>query len=221
MSELWNDMLDVLKDISSYLEKQDATQERAKIDEPPKAQETAKPIKGGETPSGFAPAKGIAKEYIPVPTKGTSVDEEDTEEEKKKKEEEEEKEEELEEEEDEKSSDVEELKSLLKDIRNALAKQSNTEQIIKSELKKTLPSVVKAETDKMLRKMGFTPTRPDVMKLGIDEPLDVKKSEDITKSSDGEEKQLEEVNKIVEDMSKKSFRELGAMREKAGLFRAF
>ena len=32
--KFWTDMLGVLKDIGSYLEKQDATQERANIDDP-------------------------------------------------------------------------------------------------------------------------------------------------------------------------------------------
>ena len=61
----WGEMLGVLKDIGSYMEKQDATQERAKIDVPPKISENPKPIKGGEMPAGFKPADKVAKEYVP------------------------------------------------------------------------------------------------------------------------------------------------------------
>ena len=229
MAELWDEMLDVLKDISGYLEKQDATQERAKIDRPPKVQETQKPIKGGESP-GFAPAKGIAKEYVPVSSEGTSVGEdalseatESTMLKQKDKEEDEEEVEELEEtpedEEEKETSDIEELKSLLKDISSALRIKKgedagNISKAVVAELKKSLPSVIQSETHKMLRKMGFAPARPDILKLGIDE--DIKKSEE--KTSD---EAIAEVEKHVTDQTKKSWQELGVEREKLGHFRPF
>jgi hypothetical protein len=118
-------------------------------------------------------------------------------------------------------SDTEELKSILKDIRSALAvNQAKTAEVMKAEIKKSLPNMVKGETDKMLRKMGFVPTRPDVVKMdaegvrGIDSVDEVKKSEDIKKSED-------DVYKIVDDLSKKSWTELGQIREKSGGFHLF
>lgn len=218
-------MLPMLKDISSYLSKQDATMERAKIDMPPEMQETQAPIEGGKMPGTFKPGEGIAKEFVEDPkanSKGEELDsegstmlkEDDDEEEARDK---------SEVEEDEKGEDVEELKSLLKDIRSALIQNSDVAQMVKSEFKKAVPDMVKSETDKMLRKMGFTPTRPDVKRLGLDINSEVKKSEDELdiKKGEGLDKKVEEAYKIVEDLSGKSWGELGQLREKAGLFTPF
>jgi hypothetical protein len=138
-------------------------------------------------------------------------------------------EEEDEEEEDEEVSDedINELKSLLKDIRNAV---STKEQIVKSingvadqisaELKKSLPGLVRDETSRMLRKMGFTPTRPDVVKIGVNEPVETKKVLDegkIEKSTKAEE----DPYKIVAELSNKSWGELGRLREKMGHLKPF
>ena len=237
----WGDMLGVLKDISSYLEKQDATIERAKIDVPPKMQENPKPIKGGELPGTvFKPADNIAKEYVPMSealdrTAGDLKAKEQTflkEEEGMEEEapiaegegEEEapaeeavegEGEEEVSEEEDE---SMDELKSILKDIRNALVTQSRNAEVMKADLKKSVSEMVKKETDKMLRKQGFVPTRPDVQKIdvkksyGVDTPEEttIKKSEDKV-----------DMNKALDDMSKKSWTELGQLREKTQGFSPF
>lgn len=253
---LWGEMLDVLKDIGEYLAKQDAHQEEAKIDKPPKISEGQKPIKGGEAP-GFGPGKNalIAKEFPGAaneprinetsnvqPEEGTLLkgDELDM----------------VEEDEDvdgipSRSSSTEdedggdiledednpeaEFKSLLKDIRNALnvikasSSTSKTKEATKSsktsdsvsksvvdgivaEIKKALPTMINAESHRMLRKMGFSPSRPDIVKFGIDE--------DIKKSEDGDEK-IKEIYKTVDDLSKKSWGELGALRETTGGFNAF
>jgi len=246
----WGEMLGVLKDIGSYLEKQDATQERAKIDVPPKISENPKPIKGGEMPAGFKPADKVAKEYVPfdegidrdaeeldgdeetflkeeeIEDEEEFDDDEELEEEEEEDfvdEEEEEVEDEVEIEDDE--EEIDELKSLLKDIRSALIKQSRTNSVdtVKSELKKSLPSIVKGETDKMLRKMGFIPTRGDIKPLnveksyGLDETEETIINKDIKKGTDNESIMQD----ALDNMSKKSWTELGQLREKNDGFNAF
>lgn len=248
--EFWQDMLGVLKDVSSYLEKQDATQERAKISTPPRIAENPKPIKGGDMPGGFKPADKIAKEFVTqdeaydrdtsyLDSKGATLLKEDedgyVEEDEEMVEEEVEEipevEDEYEEEEEVEEAperyhggedeSIDELKSLLKDIRNALVKKSATDDVMK-EVKKMLPNMVKGESDKMLRKMGFIPTRPDVTRLdvskstGIDSNEEVKSGSNIKKSKDGED-----IGQIVEDLSKKSWTELGQLREKTDGFHPF
>ena len=249
--EFWGEMLGVLKDVSSYLEKQDATQERAKVGTPPKIAENPKPIKGGEMPSTFKPADKIAKEFVTqdgaydrdtqqIDEEGDTLlkEDEDIEEIPEGEEdwEEGEGEEEWTEEEEEETpkrhierhdeahdESIDELKSLLKDISNHLAKQSNMEEIIKSEIKKSMPNMVKGETDRMLRKMGFVPTRPDVSKLdlsqsrGIETIDEVKSGGEIKKSKEG----AEDVARIVEDLSRKTWSELGQLREKTDGFHPF
>lgn len=232
--EMWKEALDVLKDMRDYLEKQDAVQERAKVDKPPKAQETAKPIVGGKASVG-APAKGVAKQYVPIPeeetsvgediesslsgeTEGTLLKEGETEVEDVSDEEIPVEEDEEEEEEEKPTSSDEELKSILKDIRFALSKQANIAPMIAAEVKKSLPGHI----DKMLRKMGFTPTRLDIVKLGmgIDSNAEVKKSEDSEVKGDlrkTEDKIVEGVN----SMTKLTWQELGQLREKEGLFKPF
>ena len=231
---MWGEMLDVLKDISTYLEKQDSEQRRADLDVPPKIQETQKPIKGGEMPGEYGPGKGIAKQLtVPqepqenedtdlAPKEGTLLKEADEEELEDVDEEDEDVADDLDDEgvseeapDSEPTNDIEELKSLLKDIKSALSKSQNTtiSKSITTELQKSLPKLVRTEANKMLRKMGFTPTRPDIVRFGVDE--DIKKSEDNT------ETQMKDVEKAVTDLSKKSFVELGQIREKLGHFRPF
>lgn len=248
--QFWGDMLDTLKDISSYLEKQDATQERAKIDNPPKIAENPKPIKGGNMPADYKPADRVAKEYVPMeeakerdagelnakgqtflkeegelPIEDTEGEEEITEEAGDEGEsvEQETAEDELggEEEEGDEEESMEELKSILKDIRSALVKQQNTAEIVKAEIKKSLPNIVKGETDKMLRKMGLHPTRPEITKLDVSKSYGIDTNEEtkeLKKSADGKEIDM---GKVVDDMSKKSWSELGQLREKTQGFRAF
>lgn len=252
----WGEMLGVLKDIGTYLEKQDATQERAKIDTPPKISENPKPIKGGEMPGGFKPADKVAKEYVPFDEakdrdagelsgdEQTFLKEDELAEEGLGGEEnlgggEEESlggEEEVVEEEipgeeieegvaEEETEDMTELKSLLKDIKTALSKQSNSADVVKAELKKALPSIVKGETDKMLRKMGFIPTRGDIKQIDVSKSFGLDTTEetvtgdskDIKKSVDKEA----EMQDALENMAKKSWTELGQMREKTNGFNAF
>ena len=272
--QFWGEMLGVLKDIGSYMEKQDATQERAKIDVPPKISENPKPIKGGEMPAGFAPADKIAKNYVPFDEgidrdaeelegdeetflkegevaaapaapvantqKGLKIsspradlslsddEDEEYEDEDEEFEEEDEEEEEIEDDEEEIEDDkeeIDELKSLLKDIRSALIKQSKTNSVntVKAQLKKSLPTIVKGETDKMLRKMGFIPTRGDIKPLdveksyGLDETEEVVEVKDIKKSTDKESVMQD----ALDNMSKKSWTELGQLREKTDGFNAF
>ena len=261
---LWGEMLDVLKDIGEYLSKAgDADQKPAAIDKPPKIGENQanKPIKGGEAP-GFGPGKNalIAKEFPPMGSaegnpetseisseEGTMLKAEDLGEMR-------------EEGEDEYRDDIPsresssssssrssedalegedpelELRSLLKDIRNALVMKATSESKSKesskstptktsesvskslvdgvvTEIKKALPSMINAESHRMLRKMGFSPSRPDIVKFGLDE--------DIKKSGDSIEDKSKEVYKVVEDLSKKSWQELGQIREKTGDFNVF
>ncbi len=247
--KFWGDMLGVLKDISQYLDKQDATQERAKIGTPPKIAENPKPIKGGDMPSGFGPADKIAKEYVPmdeakdrdtmdlegknetflkedeieedIPGEDEEIDE-GAEEDVEGYEEDEDTENIEDVEEGAESEDIDELKSILKDIRSALSKQVDVNSVMKSEVKKALPNIVKGETDKILRKMGFVPTRPDVKRidgqgLGIDSTEEAVKADTIKKSVDKQSEAL----KVVEDLSKKSWTELGQIREKTEGFSPF
>ena len=254
----WGEMLGVLKDIGSYLEKQDATQERANIDVPPRMQENPKPIKGGEMPAGFRPADKVAKEYVPFDeardrnageldgNEQTFLKEDELEEEELEDEvdeeqnryqddeeeemeddveedlEEDEEDEELDEEEDE---ELDELKSILKDIKSALVKQSNgnSANVVKAEIKKSLPGIVKGETDKMLRKMGFIPTRGDIKRIdveksyGLDDTEETLGSKDIKKSKSNEAVMQD----ALDNMSKKSWTELGQLRENTDGFNAF
>lgn len=251
---LWGEMLSVLKDIGTYLEKQDAFQSRANIHPAPKIRENPPAIEGGDMPDEYKPAGNIAKQLVYKDTSssessGSSSDESSSdksssestpssetsttgdeieevgEEEVPEKEEEPAEEEGWVEDEDKekvtKGDDIEELKSILEDIRAALlGNKADSVEVAKAEIKKALPNIVKSETDKMLRKMGFVPTRPDVTRInteggrGIDTVDEVKKTDEIKKSQD-------DVYKIVDDLSKKSWTELAQMREKTGGFRLF
>lgn len=224
------DVLAVLKDMSAYLEKADTTQEKAKISKPPKTGEGQKPIVGGAAP-GYKPGDGIAqKEYVEIPKASPiagTVNPGDGEEAtllKENEEAEEEKDEyrgEEEENKEESDEDVEEIKSLLKDIVSLLSKSSRTPTIDKDFIRKE----VRKEADLMLRKMGFHPTRPDVVRLntmGVDQTQDIKKSEDsIGKLDSGVDKNQADAFKIVDDLSKKSWREINSMRQNLGGFEAF
>jgi hypothetical protein len=250
--QFWGEMLDCLKDIGSYLEKQDATQERAKISNPPKIAENPKPIKGGNMPSDYKPADRVAKEYVPMEEaqdrdagelnakgqtflKEAELEEEIPAEEGEGEEEYSEDEEEAEGEgesveqetaenelsEGGEEESMDELKSLLKDIRNALVKQSNATEVMKADLKKSLAPIVKSETDKMLRKMGLHPTRPEIQKLDVSKSYGIDTNEEtkeVKKSADGK---TPDMNKILGDMSKKSWSELGQLREKTDGFSPF
>ncbi len=226
---LWGEMLDVLKDISNYLEKEVVIQEKAKIDKPPKISEYQEEMTGGPAPSG-KPAEGVAqKGYIAIPDvqdeDTTSIEESGASALKKaEKEDDSDKEDsDSKEESDEESDDVEELKSLLKDIKNALLTKSvdskDISKLISTEVRREIPSAV----DKMLRKMGYAISKPDVTKLdagafGVEE--DVKKSGDEKKVEDLD-KQVEEANKTVNDLTKKSWSELGRLRDQLGDFKVF
>jgi hypothetical protein len=248
--QFWGDMLGVLKDIGSYLEKQDAEQSRAKIDVAPKMQENPKPIKGGTMPAGFGPAARVAKGYVPMEEaqerdaselnarEQTFLKEEGMEEEIPVDDEEEDNGEEYSEDEEEAEEEgepvaqeeeengggeesMDELKSLLKDIRNALVKQSNTAEIIKADLKKSLAPIVKSETDRMLRKMGMHPTRPEIQKLDVTKSYGIDTTEETTKVEKSADGKTPDMNKVLGDMSKKSWSELGQLREKTDGFSPF
>ena len=248
--QFWGEMLGVLKDIGSYLEKQDAEQSRAKIDVAPKMQENPKPIKGGTMPAGFGPAARVAKGYVPMEEaqerdaselnarEQTFLKEEGMEEEIPVDDEEEGNSEEYSEDEEEAEEEgepvaqeeeengggeesMDELKSLLKDIRNALVKQSNTAEIIKADLKKSLAPIVKSETDRMLRKMGMHPTRPEIQKLDVTKSYGIDTTEETTKVEKSADGKTPDMNKVLGDMSKKSWSELGQLREKTDGFSPF
>jgi len=225
---LFKATLETMQDIAGYLEnmdtlqKQVAIQERAKIDKPPKAQEFQDEIEGAAA-STNKPTEGIAKEYISIPdnpkhspsgdiksSAQTMIKAEDTEDEESETSEEESTEE------TEPTQNTEEVKSLLKDIRDALSKSVDVDSRIEAGIKKAMP----AQMDKMLRKMGFQPTRQDVTRLGLDSNAEVVKSEDklevktdIRKSDDA----------VIAEMinPNKSFGELARMRESLGQFNPF
>jgi len=237
-NNLWGEMLDVLKDISTYLAKSDSEQKTASLQKPPKTGEDQEAIKGGPAPSA-GPGKGaLVKNFVPSesqPNASEGIDSDEGTELKKEEEYEEggrngesdddddyddddDDDEDSDEEEGvekkEMGDDVAELKSLLKDIKNALSKSTDSKQmarLVSESVKKELPTA----TSKMLRKMGFTPSRPDVVRLGLDEVnSEIRKSEDTV--NDGEKLQ-----KALDNLSKKSWQELGALREKSGLFKSF
>jgi len=215
---MWKEMLSTLQDISKYLETQDniekqIVQEKADMPKAPKVAETQEPLKGeGSVVGAPETDRVVTKEFV------AKAEEKEDEDEDEKSESETDKEEAP-------AEDVE-LKSLLKDIRDALAVQSD---VVKSEIRKALPaavdSAVDKKLDKTLRKMGFTPTRPDVSRLGLDQTAEVRKSEDSVVEGDikkSEDKQENDLLKAIDDLSKNtSWQKLGQMREKAGLFRAF
>jgi ElaB/YqjD/DUF883 family membrane-anchored ribosome-binding protein len=116
---------------------------------------------------------------------------------------------------------MDELKSILKDIRSALMKQSNTADVIKADLKKSLAPIVKAETDKMLRKMGLHPTRPDVQQIDVSKSYGIDTTEETTKVQKSADGKTLDMNKVLDDMSKKSWTELGQLREKTEGFSPF
>jgi len=228
------ELVGLLKDIRDYFALQDAEQEKAKIDKPPKIAETQKKISGGSAPAGMRPAAGIAKQMVPASTEGTSVGENsfsvegteatalkavDFEEEKVDEVPEdevpatEESSESLEDAEEipEKLEGDVELKSLLKDIKDLLSKNIVLEKSV-AELQKSMDSKIKKGIDLGMRKLGFATTKPSVSRYGVDEPLKKSADAEVKAESDSAEK----VEALVTDMSKKSWVELGSLREASG-----
>ena len=227
------EVLAVLKDMASLLQKQDSTQEKAKLAKPPKTGEDQKPIKGGVN-GPFSPGEGIAqKEFVAIPKaapiEGSMTPESEDETLLKHEEMEEEgespEEQVKEEREGEEDEDVDEIKSLLKSMVALLQKSAVTPSISKAEMR----AEIRKEADLMLRKMGFHPSKPDVTRfdptaksLGVDQTADIKKSEDgVGKLESGISKEQAEALEIVDKMSNKSWREINEMREKLGGFNAF
>lgn len=219
-TQLWGEMLNVLKDISGYLAKEEVvSQEKAKIDKPPKINEYQDEMTGGPSPSGKEGDVAFSKANIDDVQDGDVTDldsEEKTFLDKADKEDRED-----DDEDDEEDDDVEELKSLLKDIRNALVSKSgdtgDISQLVGSEIKKQLPNTM----DRMLRKMGYTMTKPDIVKIGVDDGILRKSSSEGKIEELTAEQQSDQVTKIVGDLSKKSWTELGQMRANAGDFKLF
>jgi TATA-binding protein-associated factor Taf7 len=116
--------------------------------------------------------------------------------------------------------DINELKSLLKDIRKSLISKSKpaTAPVMSKEyLKKAIQPMIKEEAQRMIRKMGFSPSRPDVIRFGVDDNSALQKSMDSKKESDA----IGEAGKIVGELSEMSWTKLGALREQTGQFRPF
>jgi hypothetical protein len=228
---LFKSTLETLQDIAGYLEKSEdlqkqvAIQERAKLDKPPKAQEFQDEIEGAAA-SPNKPTAGIAKEYISIPENPKHSKQEDLESSDQtmiKAEDDEEMSESESTEETEPSEEyengnksTEEMKMLLKDIRDALAKSADVESIVEASIKKAMP----AQMDKMLRKMGFQPTRPDVVRLGLDSNAEVVKSQDGNEVKTDIRKSEDEAIKEAINPNK-SYVELARMREALGQFNPF
>jgi hypothetical protein len=222
------EILSVMKDMASLLEKQDTTQEKAKLAKPPKTGEDQKPITGGTSPNG-KPGEGFAKEFVAIPkaspaegsvevdSEGGSLLKEDEEAEEGFAESAPREEEETDGmAEDEEGGDIAELKSILKSMAIELANVKKSQGIAsKAEIQK----MVKAEADHMLRKMGFHPSTPDIVKFGIDQTAEVKKSEDRTVTTDIRKSSVDTL--AGKDLSGLSWRELGRLREDTGGFRQF
>jgi hypothetical protein len=218
------EIVGVMKGMLDLLEKQDATQERAKLDKPPKTGEGMKPIVGGTSPNG-KPGEGFAKEFPPIPrtSSGSGSEEIDSEGGSLLKEDEnaedetaytpEESAEEGESGEgegsggNEEEDEVTEVKSLLKSISAELTNMKKSQPVY---TKADMQKMVREEARHMLRKMGFTPSMPDVTRFGIDQTSDVKKAEitDVKKSEEA-------------DLGSLSWRQLGQIRAEMGGFNNF
>ena len=114
--------------------------------------------------------------------------------------------------------DMNEMKSLLKDIRSSLiAKSSTSGQAIAAEIKKSVQPLIREETQRMMRKMGFRPSRPDITRFGLDEDTNaLRKSADASRA--GSEK---DVVDAMDKMSGMSWQQLGQLREHMGQFNPF
>lgn len=113
--------------------------------------------------------------------------------------------------------DMNEMKSLLKDIRSSLiAKSSPNGQAIAQEIRKSVQPLIREETQRMMRKMGFRPSRPDITRFGIDEDTNA-----LRKSADSKKDSLKDVEKTMETMGSMSWQQLGQMRENLGQFNPF
>ena len=113
--------------------------------------------------------------------------------------------------------DMNEMKSLLKDIRSSLiAKSSTNGQAIAAEIKKSVQPLIREETQRMMRKMGFRPSRPDVSRFGIDEDTNA-----LRKSADSKVGGEKDVADTMDKMSGMSWQQLGQLREHMGQFNPF
>ena len=116
--------------------------------------------------------------------------------------------------------DMNEMKSLLKDIRSSLIANSKAPAISKSiaqEIKKSVQPLIRDETQRMMRKMGFRPSRPDVTRFGVDEDTN-----SLRKSADeGKKDNMKDLEKTLDNMSGMSWQQLGQMREGLGQFNPF
>ena len=184
---LWDNMIDVLKDVSNILQKEeDAKLSTVKLEDRPKTGESQykkDPIKGGESsgkPGGEVIVK--AEEETSESSEGRGEGGEETKEDTNP---EDEKSEEAEKEVG-NDGEMKQLMLLLKDIKNALNNdRSVIAKSVLADVQKALPSILANENARMLRKMGFQPSRADITRLGLDDftgsiqpvGVDIKKSE--------------------------------------------
>ena len=114
--------------------------------------------------------------------------------------------------------DMNEMKSLLKDIRSSLIAKSSApnSQAIAKEIRKSVQPLIREETQRMMRKMGFRPSRPDITRFGVDEDTN-----ELRKSVDSKKDSVKDVEKTLESMSGMSWQKLGQMRENLGQFNPF
>ena len=207
-AELWDNMVDLLKDFKSILQKEDTSLSTVKLEERPKTGESQykkDPIKGGES-SGKPGSDVIVSKSEEDRGEGGEEKKEDANSEDKTSEKAEEETGNTEE----GTSELDELKMLLKDIKTALVNdRSVITKAVLADVSKALPTILANENAKMLRKMGFQPSRGDIIKLGLDTEVspaqsmtaDIKKAEEITE--------------------KMSWTDLAARREKLGGFNLF
>ena len=234
MSNINGELVSLIKDIREYFVNQDAEQEKAKIAKPPKIQETQKDISGGSL-SGFKPASGIAKSMIKVPKEGSTlaeirgsavegdegsllkeeeipeipVEDEDLIEDKEAGEVPIEDAEEDIIPEEESSENMDEVKSLLKDIKTLLTKNNTLSKEL-ANIKKSVDTKVETEIAKRMRKMGYVKSNPAIRKLGISQLDEIKKSTD--KVIDNPDSVIE----FVDKQAGKSWRQLAQERLDCG-----
>ena len=218
-AELWDNMLDVLKDVSNILQKEDTSLSIVKLEERPKTGESQNkkdPIKGGES-SGKPGADVIVSKAGTGETEGRGEGGEETKEDENT---EDEKSEEAEKETGDtegaekapSKAEIQQLMLLLKDIKTVLnSDRSVIAKAVLADVQKALPSMLANEEAKMLRKMGFQPSRADIGLIGID---DVGASQSQSMTADIKKSEPE----ITEKMS---WGELAARRERLGGFNLF
>jgi len=121
----------------------------------------------------------------------------------------------MDEEGEEESSNMEEMKSLLKDIKGLLSSNSTLRKEL-GNIKKSIPELVEKGVSQRMRKMGYIKSKPSISRIGIDKENEIKKSADSKPKED-----LDSVLSAVDNFSKMSFEQLANKRIELGDLKPF